>query len=134
MSTKPRTERTVGFTPGPWKLETWHYQDHRGDLLVICTDNDAIAFIHDLYRENDTETMGKAETLANAHQIKAAPTMYEALNSNELHGLVDDCNTIADNVHKWTRELALEHLFGMRNRIRRLEELAAAALALADGK
>ena len=68
---------THTHTPGPWRIETWIYQNAR-EVVTIQTDKDAIATACNLWRDGDDSTF---EVMANARLIAAAPEMLAALES-----------------------------------------------------
>jgi hypothetical protein len=68
---------THTHTPGPWRIETWIYQNAR-EVVTIQTDKDAIATACNLWRDGDDSTF---EVMANARLIAAAPELLEALQS-----------------------------------------------------
>ena len=65
---------THTHTPGPWRIETWIYQNAR-EVVTIQTDKDAIATAYNLWRDGDDSTF---EVMANARLIAAAPELLEA--------------------------------------------------------
>jgi hypothetical protein len=69
--------KTDKHTPGPWRIETWTYQNAR-EVITIQTDKDAVATVCNLWRDNDDSTV---EGVANARLIAAAPEMLAALES-----------------------------------------------------
>jgi|688.fasta_scaffold1232921_2 hypothetical protein len=68
---------THTHTQGPWRIETWIYQNAR-ESVTIQTDKDAIATACNLWRDGDDSTF---EVMANARLIAAAPDLLEALQS-----------------------------------------------------
>jgi hypothetical protein len=69
--------KTHTHTSGPWRIETWIYQNAR-EVVTIQTDKDAIATACNIWRDGDDSTF---EVIANARLIAAAPEMLEALQS-----------------------------------------------------
>ena len=69
--------KTHTHTSGPWRIETWIYQNAR-EVVTIQTDKDAIATACNLWRDGDDSTF---EVMANARLITAAPDLLAALES-----------------------------------------------------
>jgi hypothetical protein len=69
--------KTHTHTQGPWRIETWIYQNAR-EVVTIQTDKDAIATACNLWRDGDDSTF---EVMANARLIAAAPDLLAALES-----------------------------------------------------
>lgn len=62
----------ASHTPGPWRCETWTYDEGAKRKSVIQTDTDAIAELYSLYRGDDDPM---PEVAANARLIAAAPEL-----------------------------------------------------------
>ena len=69
------------FTPGPWRfLEGKDYDEgaNVGRPLTVCGgNNDDLANVYSA--DDSTVSVSRAEAVANAHLIAAAPDLYEAL-------------------------------------------------------
>lgn len=61
-------------TPGPWRIEVWHYTNGDRQVPTIQTDKDAIAQLYDLWPPDERE----GERDANALLIAAAPDLLHA--------------------------------------------------------
>jgi hypothetical protein len=69
---------TTSYTPGPWKVETWKYNNNTREVLTIQTQCDAIAQTCGIWRDGDDSS---AEEAANARLIAAAPDLLAALDA-----------------------------------------------------
>ena len=105
---------THTHTPGPWRIETWTYQNAR-EVITIQTDKDAVATVCNLWRDGNDSTI---EGVANARLIAAAPEMLAALES------------IAVGLSPASVELQMETLADL---CRVCREIAENALAKANG-
>lgn len=83
-------------TPGPWRLEEWHYKGH--PRLTIHTNEDAIAQTLDLWRPNCTLEQAEQENLANARLIAEAPAMREFI------GAFAETPTETEQPGRWTSD------------------------------
>lgn len=67
------------YTKGPWKVETWTYENGKRSVPTITNGQDAVAQTVSLYRHPAARTVGEDEKAANARRIVLCVNAHDEL-------------------------------------------------------